>query len=64
MNSTHTTDLPTFAVGSADFMARKAAKDAVPPPINKYGTLSGMSFDSAGNLITFLGLSENKNVSS
>jgi hypothetical protein len=43
-------------------MARKAAKDAVPPPINKYGTPSGMSFDSAGNLIIFLGLPANQNV--
>jgi len=43
-------------------MALKAAKDAVPPPINKYGTLSGMSFDSAGNLIIFSGLPANQNV--
>ena len=45
-------------------MARKAAKDAVPPPINKYGILSGMFFDSAGNLIIFLGLPAKQNVSS
>jgi hypothetical protein len=45
-------------------MARKAAKDAVPPPINKYGTLSGMSFDSAGNLVIVLGFPTNQNVSS
>jgi hypothetical protein len=43
-------------------MARKAAKEAVPPPINKYGTLFGMSFDSAGNLLIFLILSVKKNV--
>jgi hypothetical protein len=41
-------------------IARKAANEAVPPPINKYGIVFGMSFDSAGNLITFLGLSAKK----
>lgn len=43
-------------------MARNAANEAVPPPINKYGTLFGMSFDSAGNLLIFLILSVKKNV--
>jgi hypothetical protein len=42
-------------------MARKAAKEAVPPPINKYGILFGISFDSAGNLLIFLILSVKKN---
>jgi hypothetical protein len=51
---------PTFAVGSAVLIARKAAEDAVPPPINKYGTLFGMSFDSSGNLIIFRDLSVKK----
>lgn len=42
----------TLAVGSADFIALNAAKDAVPPPINKYGTSFGMSLELAGFLIT------------
>ena len=37
-------------------MARKAANDAVPPPINKYGVSFGMSAELAGILGTTLGL--------
>lgn len=44
--------LLTLAVGSLDLMARNAEKDAVPPPINKYGIFFGMSFESEGILIT------------
>lgn len=40
----------TFAFGSWDLIARKAAKLAVPPPINKYGISVGISADVAGML--------------
>lgn len=38
----------TFAFGSCDLIARNAAKLAVPPPINKYGTSFGISDDVGG----------------
>lgn len=40
----------TLAVGSADLIALNAAKDAVPPPINKYGTSEGISLEIRGSL--------------
>lgn len=38
----------TFALGSCDLIARNAAKLAVPPPINRYGTSFGISDEAAG----------------
>lgn len=38
----------TFALGSCDLIALNAAKLAVPPPISKYGTLLGISFEVGG----------------
>lgn len=37
-----------LAFASLDLIALNAAKLAVPPPISKYGTYDGMSFDVSG----------------
>lgn len=45
----------TLAVGSADLMARKAEKLAVPPPIRRYGIWVGMSQESRGYFVMWGG---------
>lgn len=43
----------TLALGSCDFIALNAAKLAVPPPISRYGTLLGISFEVGGTFTEF-----------
>lgn len=48
IDNTHNMRQLTLAVGSVDLIARNAAKEAVPPPINRYCTLSGIELDTEG----------------
>lgn len=46
--------LNTLALGSAALIALNAENEAVPPPISRYGTLSGISLDFCGIFLSHI----------